>query len=78
MTTLWPLIVQFLEAYTPLTYSTTVRWFCPGMGVFKCNTDASSKENLNISTTSFYVRNDRGELVAAQANKVDICTAFEA
>ncbi|KAK4707129.1 hypothetical protein R3W88_033268 [Solanum pinnatisectum] len=54
------------------------KWTRPGMGVYKCNTDGSSKDNLNISTTAFCVRNDRGELVVAQARKLDICTALEA
>ncbi|WMV24324.1 hypothetical protein MTR67_017709 [Solanum verrucosum] len=63
----WPLIVQFLEAYTPLIHNIIVRWICPVVGSYKCNTDRSSKGNLNISTTAFCVRDDRGDLVVAQA-----------
>uniref|UniRef100_A0A0V0I1K0 Putative ovule protein n=1 Tax=Solanum chacoense TaxID=4108 RepID=A0A0V0I1K0_SOLCH len=74
----WPLIVQFLEAYTPLIHNTIVRWICPVVGSYKCNTNGSSKGNLNINTTSFCVRDDRGDLVVAQARRLDLCSALEA
>lgn len=78
MPNFWSLIVQFLKAYTPLIHNNVVRWICPGMEFFKCNTNSSTKVDLNIITIDFYVRDDRWGLVVAQAKNLDVCTALEA
>ncbi|KAK6789639.1 hypothetical protein RDI58_013439 [Solanum bulbocastanum] len=53
------------------------RCICPVVSSSKCNTDGSFKGDLNISTTTFYARDDKGDLVVAQAKRLDLCSTLE-
>ncbi|KAH0669211.1 hypothetical protein KY285_023369 [Solanum tuberosum] len=74
----WPLIVRFLEAYSPILTSRVIRWRCPEEGTFKCNTDGSSKPILGASAMAFCVTNHLGCLMYAEAKSISFCTTLEA
>ncbi|KAH0771764.1 hypothetical protein KY290_015745 [Solanum tuberosum] len=74
----WPLIVRFLEAYSPILTSRVIRWRCPEESTFKCNTDGSSRPVLGTSAMAFCVRNHQGYLMYAKAKSISLCTALEA
>ncbi|KAH0707237.1 hypothetical protein KY289_012313 [Solanum tuberosum] len=46
----------------------------PEASWFKCNTDGSSRGNPGVNTYAFCVRDERGELVFAEAQEIGIST----
>jgi len=68
----WPAIVQFLESYMPLIHTTVVRWKCPKRDSYKCNSDGG------LESKAFCIRDGHGDLVYAEAWKIDDYSALEA
>lgn len=59
----WPLIVKYLEKYTPLLVTKVVRWNTPSREGFKCNLDCSCKCTIGAICSAFSVRNDIGDFI---------------
>lgn len=74
----WPDIVQFLKSYTPLISTKVVRWKCPVVESYKCNSDGSSQVNCGVCSTAFCIRDGRGKLVYARASKLEVFSALDA
>ncbi|KAK4718156.1 hypothetical protein R3W88_016494 [Solanum pinnatisectum] len=72
----WPLIVQFLEVYTPLISHKVVAWEKPQRDTFKCSCDGLSKGNPGPSTIGFCIRDWEGNLRYAEARKLTESTSL--
>ncbi|XP_059314688.1 uncharacterized protein LOC132065353 [Lycium ferocissimum] len=63
----WPAVIDFLSNYKLKLQFCKVKWKMPQHGL-KCNTDRASQGNLGHSSYAFYIRDDRRDVVYAQAN----------
>lgn len=54
----------------PRLFHHIVSWEKPKQGGIKCNTDEVSRKNLGSSAYCFYLRNDKGEVIHAEAEGV--------
>ncbi|XP_060181532.1 uncharacterized protein LOC132611140 [Lycium barbarum] len=73
----WPSIVEMLTQYKPRLHVHKVVWELPQHG-FKCNTDEAFQRNPGLSSYAFCIRDDRGDLMYAQAKKLGTATNMEA
>ncbi|KAH0655697.1 hypothetical protein KY285_030579 [Solanum tuberosum] len=62
----WPMIVKFLEEYSPFNYSKVVVWNYLALGSFKCNKYGCSKGNAGRGALAFCVRNAPTNFVYAE------------
>ncbi|XP_060216562.1 uncharacterized protein LOC132644039 [Lycium barbarum] len=69
----WPSVVDLLTNYKLKLHYRKVRWKTP-QHVLKRNTDESSQGNPGLSSYGFCIRNDRGNLVYAQAKQIGIAS----
>lgn len=59
-----------LQNYRPRLYYYTVKWLTPHQGRIKYNTNGTSRGNTGDSAYSFYLRNDLGDLICAEAKVI--------
>ncbi|XP_060182254.1 uncharacterized protein LOC132611915 [Lycium barbarum] len=67
----WPAVIDLLSNYKPKLHYCKVIWKMPQHGL-KCNIDEASQGNPRISSYGFCIRNDRGNLVYAQAKQIGL------
>lgn len=60
-----------LQEYEPKQYYQLVQWSRPEEGWIKCNTDGATK---GVSSYGVYIRNEDGDLLYAEANRIGITT----
>ncbi|KAH0701736.1 hypothetical protein KY290_016740 [Solanum tuberosum] len=66
------------SAYKPTLYYRIVYWEKPDQEWVKCNTDGACKENPGQSSYGFIIRDSRGDLIYAEAQKIGEATNMEA
>ncbi|XP_060183256.1 uncharacterized protein LOC132613237 [Lycium barbarum] len=66
-----------LSTYRPRIYYAKVLWRMPPSGRLKCNTDGASRGNPGKSSYGFCIRDNKGDLVYAQAKDIGISTNTE-
>ncbi|KAH0688860.1 hypothetical protein KY289_016218 [Solanum tuberosum] len=66
------------SAYKPTLYYRIVYWEKPDQEWVKSNTDGACKENPGQSSYGFIIRNSRGDLIYAEAQKIGEATNMEA
>ncbi|KAH0655771.1 hypothetical protein KY285_030653 [Solanum tuberosum] len=71
---IWEEEVKLLKCYKPKLLHKAVTWNMPDTNWIKCNTDGSSKGNPGIGTYSFCVRDERSDLIFAEAQEIGITT----
>lgn len=54
-----------------------VIWRAHNTGVYKCNSDGASKENLGPSAYAFYVRNYTGTFIFAKTKNLRVVYSIE-
>ncbi|KAH0665329.1 hypothetical protein KY285_026535 [Solanum tuberosum] len=74
----WEEIVKVLREYKLKLHYCTVSWRKPYSGTLKCNTDGVSRGNPGESAYAFCLRNDKGDIVYAEAERLGIRTNMEA
>ncbi|KAH0650456.1 hypothetical protein KY284_030368 [Solanum tuberosum] len=67
----WAMVVEAIHNYNPTVKVTRVIWRPPATGWIKVNTDGVSKRNLRRSSWGFCVRNNKGDIIQAQAKEID-------
>ncbi|KAK6786523.1 hypothetical protein RDI58_015048 [Solanum bulbocastanum] len=71
MLTSWPILVKFIEDYTPILGYKVVKWIRASIG-FKCNSDDASKGNSGPSSGAFFcIRNVEGNFVYAKVKRLE-------
>ncbi|XP_060177861.1 uncharacterized protein LOC132607800 [Lycium barbarum] len=63
------IIIENLQRYSPNIRVTLVIWRTPDIGWIKVNTDGASRGNLGRSSWAFCVRDERGDVIQAQARE---------
>ncbi|WMV38401.1 hypothetical protein MTR67_031786 [Solanum verrucosum] len=71
---IWDEVVKLLKCYKPKLLHKVVTWNMPNTNWIKCNTDGLSKGNPGIGTYSFCVRDERSDLIFAEAQEIGITT----
>ncbi|XP_059310637.1 uncharacterized protein LOC132061989 [Lycium ferocissimum] len=66
----WNSVVESLNRYSQPIKATTVVWRLPDKGWIKVNTDGASRGNPGRSSWGFCVRNERGDILRAQAQEL--------
>lgn len=74
----WPSVIQYMTEYKPRLYHCLVSWKKPDIGRVKVNTDGASHGNPGLSTYGYCVRDDKGDLIYAQAGQLGITTSIVA
>jgi len=74
----WGEIVRVLREYKPSLHYCIVSWRKPYRGALKCNTDGVSRGDPGESAYAFCLRNDIGDIVYAEAERLGIRTNMEA
>jgi len=74
----WGEIVRVLREYKPSLHYCIVSWRKPYRGALKCNTDGVSRGDPGESAYAFCLRNDIGDIVYAEAERLGIKTNMEA
>ncbi|XP_060190319.1 uncharacterized protein LOC132619425 [Lycium barbarum] len=67
----WSVIVESLQRYSPKIRVTPVTWRTPDIGWIKVNTDGASRGNAGRSSWAFCVRDERGDVIQAQAREIE-------
>ncbi|XP_060187285.1 uncharacterized protein LOC132616711 [Lycium barbarum] len=67
----WSVIVEALQRYSPKIRVTPVTWRTPDIGWIKVNTDGASRGNSGRSSWAFCVRDERGDVIQAQAREIE-------
>lgn len=70
----WEGMFDSLQGYKPKLYYQLVQWSMSEEGWIKCNTDGASKGNPGVSSYGFCIRNENGDLLYAEANRIGITT----
>lgn len=71
-------MIRILSTYIPKLYYAKITWALPPTGRLKVNTDGASRGNPGRSSYSFCLRDERGNLVFAQAQEIHSTTNIEA
>ncbi|KAH0650294.1 hypothetical protein KY284_030206 [Solanum tuberosum] len=74
----WKGVVEVLTKYKPKLYHHRVTWEKPQLGWLKCNTDGASRGNPRESSYSFCLRDNHGDLIYAEAQKIGQSTCMQA
>lgn len=74
----WGEMVKILKEYKPRLHYCAVSWRKPHNGTIKCNTDGASRGNPGESAYAFCLRNDKGDIVYAEAGQLGNRTNMEA
>ncbi|KAH0655677.1 hypothetical protein KY285_030559 [Solanum tuberosum] len=67
----WTMVVEAIHNYNPTVKVTRVIWRPPYTSWIKVNTDGASKRNSRRSSWGFCVRNNKGDIIQAQAKEID-------
>ncbi|KAH0663239.1 hypothetical protein KY284_028170 [Solanum tuberosum] len=67
----WTMVVEAIHNYNPTVKVTRVIWGPPDTSWVKVNTDGASKGNPGRSSWGFCVRNNKGDVIQAQAKEID-------
>lgn len=70
-------MIQVLSNYRPRLYHCLTHWKKPETGRIKINTDGASKGNPGLSSYGFCLRNDRGDLLYAEAGQIGENTQYD-
>lgn len=75
----WPLLNDKLENNRDVGRRNcqVVSWDLPPRGYYKCNTDASLRDNIDYSTIAFCVRNCLGDLVYVESKCIPYTTCLK-
>ncbi|KAH0746233.1 hypothetical protein KY285_007890 [Solanum tuberosum] len=65
-------MVEKLKELRPKLHFFWVTWKYPNSQRLKCNTDGRSRGNLGLSSYGFCIRDDRGDLIFAEAQGIAI------
>ncbi|KAK6777945.1 hypothetical protein RDI58_024663 [Solanum bulbocastanum] len=74
----WMEILTTLSIYKPTLYYRIVYWEKPAVGWVKCNTDGACRGNPGQSSYGFSIRDNRGDIIYAEAQTIGDATNMEA
>ncbi|XP_049391451.1 uncharacterized protein LOC125855799 [Solanum stenotomum] len=74
----WEDVLEVLQQYKPKLHYRAVSWTKPQKGWMKCNTNGASRGNPGECTYSFCIRDDFGDLVYAEAQRMGNGNSMEA
>ncbi|KAK4711086.1 hypothetical protein R3W88_005599 [Solanum pinnatisectum] len=74
----WKEMIKVMSAYKPRIYHYAVKWEMPQEGTLKCNTDGACRGNPGIGAYGFCLRDNKGDLIYAEAEKIGQTTNVEA
>lgn len=72
----WEVMIKELEEYCTGMAAKKVKWECPPEGwINKYNTDGASRGNPGLSSSAFFLRDERGDIIHAERVTIENATS---